>query len=127
MLKKGILNPELNRRLSLLGHTDLTFIVDAGMPLPISDAVVDLSLVAGIPSFAEVFSAIVDKIEIEAATVAVEARGQPSSELWRNLTCPIEQITHEELKVLLTEAKLIIRTGECTPFANIALRSGVPF
>ena len=64
MLKKGILNPELNRRLSLLGHTDLTFIVDAGMPLPISDAVVDLSLVAGIPSFAEVFSAIVDKIGV---------------------------------------------------------------
>ena len=127
MLKKGILNPELNRRLSLLGHTDLTFIVDAGMPLPLSDAVVDLSLVAGIPSFAEVFSAVVDEIEIEAATVAVEARDQPSSQLWRGLTRPIEQITHEELKALLTDAKLIIRTGECTPFANIALRSGVPF
>lgn len=127
MLKHGILNANLNHRLALLGHADLTFIVDAGMPLPLSDAVVDLSLTAGVPSFAEVFAAVTDVLEIELAAVASEARDQEAAGLWRDLACPVQEITHEDLKALLPRAKLIIRTGEFTPYANIALSSGVPF
>lgn len=127
MLKQGILNPELNRRLSLLGHTDLTFIVDAGMPLPTSDSVVDLALVPGVPTFQDVLTAVTSALEIEKATVAIEAHGLGSSKMWQDLEFPIREVTHEELKALLSHAKLIIRTGECTPYANIALHSGVPF
>jgi D-ribose pyranase len=36
-------------------------------------------------------------------------------------------ISHAELKVLSAEAKLFIRTGEATPYANVALYCGVPF
>ena len=127
MLKDGILNAELNHRLSLLGHTDLTFIVDAGMPLPVSDAVVDLALVAGVPSFANVYASVMRVLEVESAVIATEARALAASRLWGDLKCPIRDVPHEDLKAMLPRAKLIIRTGECTPFANIALSSGVPF
>lgn len=127
MLKRGILNPELNRRLSLLGHTDLTFLVDAGMPLPVSDAVVDLTLVAGIPRFVDVYAAVTEALQVEGATVAQEARGGAAEQWWSDLACPVQEVPHEELKTMLARAKLIVRTGECTPYANIALRSGVPF
>lgn len=127
MLKRGILNSELNRRLSLLGHTDLTFIVDAGMPLPVSDTVVDLALVAGVPTFSDVYAAVTGALEVEGATVASEAKGHEASQLWAGLECPVQEVSHEALKAMLGRAKLIVRTGECTPYANLALRSGVPF
>lgn len=39
----------------------------------------------------------------------------------------IDLVPHEELKELVHTARLVIRTGEATPYANIILRCGVPF
>jgi D-ribose pyranase len=39
----------------------------------------------------------------------------------------VTYISHEELKASLYDAKLIIRTGDTTPFANVLFRCGVPF
>lgn len=39
----------------------------------------------------------------------------------------ISYVTHEEFKELTKEAKLIIRTGETTPYANVILQCGVIF
>jgi len=39
----------------------------------------------------------------------------------------VKFITHEELKELSKQARAIIRTGECSPYANIILISGVTF
>ena len=38
-----------------------------------------------------------------------------------------EEISHEELKNRTGGARAAIRTGECTPYADILLRSGVAF
>ena len=40
---------------------------------------------------------------------------------------PIEYVSHEHFKHLTKQAKVIIRTGETTPYANIILQSGVIF
>lgn len=34
---------------------------------------------------------------------------------------------HQILKSLTRTAHAVIRTGECTPYANVALIAGVPF
>ena len=47
MLKRGLLNPQLNEALSHLGHTDALVFADAGLPLPEDVAVVDLSITFG--------------------------------------------------------------------------------
>ncbi|PIW12307.1 MAG: D-ribose pyranase, partial [Candidatus Infernicultor aquiphilus] len=39
----------------------------------------------------------------------------------------VKFISHEELKELSKQARAIIRTGECSPYANIILISGVIF
>ena len=36
-------------------------------------------------------------------------------------------VPHEQFKLLTGHAKVIIRSGEITPYANIILRSGVIF
>jgi D-ribose pyranase len=40
---------------------------------------------------------------------------------------PLHRISHEALKAMAARAVAVVRTGEDTPFANIALRAGVPF
>ena len=40
---------------------------------------------------------------------------------------PLELVSHEDFKKLTKDTKAIIRTGECTPYANIILQSGVNF
>ena len=63
MLRNGILNAPLAGALARLGQTHQVVIADAGLPLPYgvpSCAVVDLTLVAGIPRFEEVLDAVLD-------------------------------------------------------------------
>jgi D-ribose pyranase len=40
---------------------------------------------------------------------------------------PFEMIPHERFKELTHQAAAVIRSGECTPYANIILVSGVVF
>jgi D-ribose pyranase len=36
-------------------------------------------------------------------------------------------VPHEELKRMVGDARLVVRTGEATPYSNVLLRCGVPF
>lgn len=38
-----------------------------------------------------------------------------------------EWLSHEAFKVLSRSARAVVRTGECQPYSNIALVSGVTF
>ena len=70
MLKRGLINPQLNEALSHLGHTDSVVFADAGLPLPEDVAVVDLSITFGLPSIDEVMRAVMAELVVEGATVA---------------------------------------------------------
>ena len=53
-----------------------------------------------------------------------------NAELWQHLeslALNTAQISHEAFKQQCAQAKVIIRTGEATPYANIILQSGVIF
>lgn len=145
MKKSGILNRHLAGELAGLGHTDLVMVCDAGLPVPQGPAVVDLAFRAGTPSFAEVLEGLLDELEVEGATAASEVRAAnagASALLDRffpgsGASAPegpngphgpgLELIPHEELKARTREARLVVRTGECRPYANVLLRCGVPF
>ena len=45
----------------------------------------------------------------------------------QNSNIAIETIEHEVFKLEMDHCHASIRTGECTPFANIILYAGVPF
>jgi D-ribose pyranase len=125
--RHGILNAELNAALSRLGHGDLVLLADCGMPAPRGVPVVDLALVQGIPRFDEVLAALVGDLVFESATVATEGRGTDTENWVGSRIGPLSYVSHEELKVLSGSARLFIRTGEATPYANALLTCGVPF
>ena len=129
MKKNGILNPQLNRVISEMGHRDFLMIADAGLPIPKEVERIDLALKCGIPSFAEVLTAVLSELKVEDAYVAkeIKEKNPQTLNLISSLIGEVKFITHEELKELSKQAKAIIRTGECTPYANIILISGVIF
>ncbi len=128
MKRSGILNPALAAAIARLGHTDSFVVADCGLPIPADVPVIDLSLTFGVPRFAEALAAVLREVVIEGALGAEEARGGPIEALLaESLGFDAEWVPHEQLKRHVREASFVLRTGECTPYANVILRSGVPF
>ncbi len=106
-------------------------IADAGLPVPDGVVKVDLALKRGTPSFKEVVDVIREDMIIEKVIMASElVERNPKTFEYLNktfLNTNVERVTHEQFKTLTQQAKVIIRTGEVTPFANCILQSGVFF
>ncbi|MFD4690033.1 D-ribose pyranase [Streptomyces sp. NBC_00683] len=129
MKKSGILNRHLAGAIAELGHGDGVLVCDAGMPIPPGPRVVDLAFRAGVPSFADVLDGLLDELVVEGATAAEEVR-DANPEAARLLTTRLPALTHvphDELKALSAQARLVVRTGEARPYANVLLRCGVFF
>ncbi|WP_394433916.1 D-ribose pyranase [Streptomyces sp. SGAir0957] len=129
MKRSGILNRHLAGALAELGHGDGVLICDAGMPIPAGPRVVDLAFRAGVPSFAEILDGLLDELVVEAGTAAHEVRtaNPAAAELLGERVPSLGFVSHEELKSLSGGARLIVRTGEARPYANVLLRCGVFF
>lgn len=133
MKKSGILNGDISRVLSYLGHTDTICIGDCGLPIPDEVERIDLSLVFGVPSFTETLKVVKEDMKIEKIILAAEIKAQNKKvlgeieELFKNEKIEIEYVPHAELKKQTRACKAVIRTGETTPYANIILQSGCIF
>nr|WP_055509195.1 D-ribose pyranase [Nonomuraea pusilla] len=129
MKRSGILNADLAGALARLGHTDHVLVCDSGMPLPPGVPVVDLAFLPGIPSFADVLDGLLAELVVEGATAAEEVRAvNPGCAALLGSRLPrLTLVPHEELKRLSAGARLVVRTGEARPYANVLLRCGVAF
>ncbi|MET7452440.1 D-ribose pyranase [Streptomyces sp. NPDC005574] len=129
MKKAGILNRRLSGALAELGHGDGVLVCDAGMPIPDGPSVVDLAFRAGVPSFAEVLDGLLAELVVEGATAATEVReANPGTAALLDGHFPaLSLVPHDRLKTLSRDARLIVRTGEARPYANVLLRCGVFF
>jgi D-ribose pyranase len=127
--KAGILNRHLAGALAELGHGDGVLVCDAGMPIPDGPRVVDLAFRAGVPSFGEVVDGLLAELVVEGATAAAEVRdANPAAHaLLTDRLTGLSYVPHEELKRLSAGARLVVRTGEARPYANVLLRCGVFF
>lgn len=124
MRKSGLLNPALAGAVARLGHTDTFVIADCGLPIPHDVPVIDLTLTFGIPTFADTLAALLDEVVVEAATIADSIPTEVRSLL---PAVPLTEVSHDDLKRGVARASFVVRTGSTTPFANVILRSGVPF
>jgi D-ribose pyranase len=127
MKRRGILNADLSGALARLGHTDVVLLADCGMPIPAGVPVIDLALVHGVPRFEQVLDALLEEMVFQHCVAAEEAKTAPAGTWLADRFDAIEYISHSELKDLSASAKLFIRSGEATPFANAALVCGVSF
>ncbi|MFM1654664.1 D-ribose pyranase [Brevibacillus sp. B_LB10_24] len=131
MKKTGLLNSELSKVISELGHTDQIVICDAGLPIPPNVKRIDLALTPGLPPFLDTLRAVLLEMQVEKVIVAKEIQTASPDLLKQidSLLAGVEQasVSHEEFKQRTSQAKAIIRTGECTPYANVILQAGVIF
>ena len=139
-MKKGtVLNSEVSSVISRLGHTDTLVVCDAGLPIPHSTTRIDLALTQGVPSFMQVLDVVTIEMQVEEAILATEIK-QHNPQLHETLlghikqlqqhqgnTIKISYITHEQFKKNTADSQAVIRSGECSPYANIILCAGVTF
>ncbi|HET9659646.1 MAG TPA: D-ribose pyranase [Thermomicrobiales bacterium] len=127
----GVLNHRLSMVIAEMGHTDGLTIADAGLPVPLAVERIDLAVSPGVPSFAQVLEAVAKELRVEEIMIGREAFDR-NPELLRTIercfpNVPVASIPHEEFKALTRDTRAVVRTGECTPYANCILRSGVTF
>ena len=133
MKRKGILNSEISRVLSYLGHTDRICIGDCGLPIPDETERIDLALEFGIPTFMKTLEVVAEDMKIEKIVLAEEIKEQNPTvlqqieALFAGQDVETEFVSHAELKEQTKDCKAVIRTGETTPYANIILQSGCIF
>lgn len=137
MKKTGLLHAELSQVIAAMGHGDVLVIGDAGLPVPAGVRRIDLALMQGVPTVAQVLQAVLGELQVEHALLAQESLGQngddgdtlPEWYLQQGVLLPAAPtiVTHAELKRRSQQACAVIRTGEYTPYANIGLVSGVVF
>jgi len=139
-MKKGrLLNAELSYVIARLGHTDTLTIADAGLPIPAGPQRIDLALTPGMPDFMQVVKAVTLEMQVESALIAEEIK-QHNPQLHSELLAVLEAlqqhqgnriavryISHEQFKQQTQRSQAVIRSGECSPFANVILSAGVTF
>ena len=130
MKKNGILNSEISRVLSYMGHTDCIAIGDCGLPIPNETERIDLALAFGIPTFMQTLEIVAKDMKIEKIILAEEIKEKNPDvlreieNLFSNCDIETEFVSHSQLKEKTKDCKAVIRTGETTPYANIILQSG---
>lgn len=135
MKKNGILNSDISRVLSYMGHTDTLAVGDCGLPIPDETERIDLAVKLGVPGFMDVLTEVAGDMKTEKIILAEEIK-EHSPAMWKEILdlvkkmdnpCEIEYVSHRELKEQTKMCRAVIRTGETTPYANIILQSGCLF
>ena len=133
MKRHGILNSDISRVLSYMGHIDCICIGDCGLPIPDETERIDLAVKFGVPTFMDVLKEVGNDMKIEKIVLAEEIKEHNPqvlaeiTEYFKGQDVEVEYVSHVGLKQMTRECKAVIRTGETTPYANIILQSGCIF
>ena len=131
MKRTALLHAELSHVIASLGHGDMLVLGDAGLPIPDGPRRIDLAVARGVPQLDEVLQAVLSEMQVEGIVIADEALAGNEKKLpgWYPQSLGIEPqtVSHEEFKRRTAKARAMVRTGECTPYANIILIAGVKF
>ena len=116
MKKNGILNSDISRVLSYMGHTDWICVGDCGLPIPDEVERIDLALEFGVPTFMKTLEVVTgdmkvvkiilaEEIKTMSPTILEEYRKRFSDDM-------IEFIPHSELDKNMEKVNFAIRTGQ---------------
>ncbi|GAD88916.1 D-ribose pyranase [Vibrio halioticoli NBRC 102217] len=139
MKKSLLINSEISFLVATLGHTDEITICDAGLPIPDATQRIDLALTHGVPSFIDTIKVILSESQIEGVVLADEFKSispdlhqalleeLANDEKRTGKTITITYVSHEQFKDKTHQSRAVVRTGECTPYANVIFQAGVVF
>ncbi len=130
-----IIHPDLARGLATLGHSDIVLVTDAGFPIPASAPRIDLGFIRGKPTVPEILDVLREELHVEGVAFAPEVRThnprlyETLQRIYTGAGAPFTATTHEELCTEVAyRAKLVIRSGDFDPWANVALTASTdPF
>ncbi len=139
MKKSALINSDISYLVATLGHTDEITVCDAGLPIPEHVQRIDLALTHGVPSFLDTVRVILSESQIEGVIIAeeftdvspelhkalIEELNRESEQIGKSIE--ISYVSHEEFKARTEQSRAVIRTGECTPYANVIFQAGVVF
>jgi len=129
MTETGILNREIAAEMAKMGHTDKMMIVDAGLAVPNTTKVIDLSLAVNMPTTIQVLEEVlkhfsVEKIIYSSATSEVSPSREKEFLEHFDKDVEVEVVPHPVLRDEITrQVKFVIRTGDFTANSNIVLVS----
>lgn len=128
MLRRGILNPDVNSLLSRVRHTNTLVIADRGFPYWPQIETIDISLVDDIPRVIDVLRAVLANCSFGAAFMAEEFRSANTPEVESEFRTvlgkvPLNFEPHIQFKKRVPSAIGLIRTGDSTQYSNIILES----
>lgn len=135
MKKSRLLNSELSYEIAKIGHTAHITLCDAGLPIPQSVKRIDLAVEAGLPGFINVLDPVLSEMQVEEIILAeeIKEKNMPMYEAIMKsfkeagMNPKIVFVPHEKFKKITHNSEAIVRTGECSPYANVILKSGVVF
>ncbi|MBO5391858.1 MAG: D-ribose pyranase, partial [Pseudomonas sp.] len=88
----------------------------------------------GVPDAASTLRALLSEMQVQSHVLATELLQAPCPALscidghaGKGELGSRSLLTHNAFKELCLQAKVIVRTGECRPYCNIALVAGVTF
>lgn len=135
-MKKGVLlNGDMTSVIARMGHTDSLCIADAGLPIPNSTWRIDVAISEGVPSFMQVLESVTSELCVERVLLAEEIKTHNPAvheSVLAHLRAlhpdiQVDYVSHEAFKAETRQAQAVVRSGECSPYANILLYSGVTF
>jgi D-ribose pyranase len=132
MKKTKLINSAVSSVVSKMGHTDTLTIGDCGLPIRGEAERIDLALTPGVPGFLETLDTVLSELCVERIILAEEIR-EASPEMHQAILerfgekTEVTYVPHEEFKEQTKGSRAVIRTGECTSYANVILVSGVCF
>ncbi|HUX37529.1 MAG TPA: D-ribose pyranase [Rectinemataceae bacterium] len=139
-MKSGtLLNSGISSVISRMGHGDGLVIGDAGLPIPSGPERIDLALARGLPSFIQTLEVVLSELCVERLVLAEEIKSANPAQYaaiegvlaaYRRRTgfrAEAVFVPHEEFKRKTASSLAVVRTGECSPYSNVILLSGVVF
>jgi D-ribose pyranase len=131
MKKQGVLQHRLAEVIAMMGHTDALVVGDAGLPVPAGVERIDLAVRPNLPRTMDVVEVVATELQVEQIVVAEEATARNPEFLAAVRAqfpgVPMLLVPHDEFKARSASARAVVRTGECSPYANVLLISGVTF
>ncbi len=102
MKKTKVINSNLSRVISQMGHFDKIAIGDAGTPVPEQTEKIDLAVTCDIPKFLDVLDNVLEELEVQKIYLAEEIKSENPDmlqQIQRHLPqTAIEFISHDKLK-----------------------------
>lgn len=131
MKKTGVLNQDISEVIAGMGHGDMLVVSDAGLAIPDCVWRIDVAVKPGLPTVLDLLKVIREELQVESIVIPDHLKDHcPDllSELKKLYPdAKINEVPTETYKEKAYQSKAIIRTGECTPYANVILVSGVIF